>query len=77
MYLLRSAFHYYGSIAVVRQPLMAVFQGMIRYGGGSGSGGLAFLCLASWYLGAVNRGLNAWFEEVRGWSPTALGGPLF
>lgn len=29
-YLLRSAFHYYGSIAVVRQPLMAVFQGMIR-----------------------------------------------
>ncbi|CAM9251564.1 unnamed protein product [Ascophyllum nodosum] len=28
-YLLRSAFHYYGSIGVVRKPLMAVFQGMI------------------------------------------------
>ncbi|CAN0055320.1 unnamed protein product [Pylaiella littoralis] len=28
-YLLRSAFHYFGSIGVVRQPLMAVFQGMI------------------------------------------------
>lgn len=29
-YLLRSAFHYYGSIGVIRKPLMAVFQGMIR-----------------------------------------------